>query len=250
MAGWRLCSDDVIVRVHIADGLLCVECAPLHIDDRFLESMRIGMTSVQVRNIVDGQLAAQGPELELHRVFRGAWHDGDAFRHQHATLACMLWMTPLIADNKLFVLTLGDSDTAKDSQLYNPLRHLAPGIVAPAAANFLYSKDRAMMAQQRARKTYNVAEVHPDIDLAQVDMNLIRSMYANCSETAVRDPYNPTLSAQSTFPVMHLMANYDTYPHRGFPEAVLPSPPRRLTCALHPIVFPSFFLHYYNFLLL
>ena len=222
MDGWRLCSDDVIVRVHIAGGLLCVECAPLHVDDRFLEQMQICMTSVQVRRVVEDQTEASDNERQLRRVFAAAWHDDEAFRYQHSVLACMLWMTPLIAENKQFMLVMGDSDVAKDSQLYNPLRHLAPGIVAPAAADFLYGVDKSKLAAQRARQNYNVAEVHPDINISRIDMDIQRTMYGNSSETAVRGAYSSKLEATGTFPVMMLMANYDSYPRRGLPAAVLP----------------------------
>lgn len=220
--GWRLCADDVIVHMYISDGLVCVESAPLHIDDHFLEDMRIGITSAQIHNIVDGNHPAHGPELEMNRVFNDAWHDEGALRHQHAVLWCMLFMTPLINKSKLFLLTLSDSDTAKDSQLYNPLRHLAPGIVKPTSAKFLYNKDLTNLGVDAARNNYSVVEAHPDIDLKQVDMNIIRGMYANNSETAVRDAHKSTLRSQSTFPVMYLIANYETYPPRGFPEAVVP----------------------------
>jgi hypothetical protein len=131
-------------------------------------------------------------------------------------------MTPLVTKSKAFVITIGDSDCGKDAMLYNPLRHLAPGIVQPVNDKYFYGEDFNKMVEWRARNTYNVVEVHPDLNLSRLNMDLVRSMYANSSETAIRVSHESSLVPSSDFPVMFVMANHDTYPRRGFPEAVIP----------------------------
>ena len=119
---------------------------------------------------------------------------------------------------------IAPADCGKDTMLWNTLRHLAPGIVKPATAEYLSGQDQTKVGKAQARSTctYTLVEANPDFDLSKLSMSLVRTTYGNHSEQAMRDSGKESVGATSNFPVLILMSNYGTYPKEGFPAEVMP----------------------------
>jgi len=217
--GWMLCEDDVLVRLDIAsNGLLCVETAELSISDYYLESMRVYVKSSGVIEAIREGNAGIEIQSRLLDFFKAAWADLTAFRFQHAILAYAFWLKRLSVKQKQILITMSDSDTAKDSQLINPLRNLAPGLVGVLTDEWLYGIDRTKLAQEKLTKGYAHMEVHTDANLSRVDFEKIRTLYGNYTESASREARLSTYKTVAELAQIFLCSNYEKYPERGIAD--------------------------------
>ena len=219
LQGWMLCEDDILVRIDIGENrLLCAETDTLSMKDHFLEDMRVRVRSSDIVNAIE--MGNRGEELRgrLFEVFRDAWYDHSAFRYQHSILAYAFWMKRRNTLEKQVLLTIGPSDVAKDSQLLNPLRHMAPGLCKVMENEWFTGRDQTKLAQQVAYCGYPHFVALPDANLVTMDLEKIRTVYGNHSEKTMRMSGVATTKTVSTFPALMLMANYEKVPSRGFAD--------------------------------